>query len=83
VAESKNVSRRDFVSSFPVDPATMRRRYQKIGLRKLPPRWERFDFVRTKETGGDHKLLLNHVRLRKRGNSTHRVNNSYGVAQLP
>ncbi len=50
----------------------MRRRYPKTGLKTPPPHWQRFDSVRTTETGGDHKLLLNHASLTIPGPSTPR-----------
>jgi hypothetical protein len=58
--------------TLPCSPRTMRRRYQKRGLRTPQSPWEHFDSVRTKETGGDCKLLLNHVSLTVPGPWTHR-----------
>lgn len=60
------------LTTFLLKPTTMRRRYQNTGLRTSLPPWERFASVRSKDTGGDYKLLLNHVSLTIPGLCTHR-----------
>lgn len=41
----------------------MRRKRQKMRSREHRPPWQRFDSLRTKDLGGDFRLLLNHVSL--------------------
>jgi len=61
------------LTTFLLNPTTMRHRHPKTGSRTHLPLWHRFDSVRTKETGGDCILVLdNHVSLSIPAPWTHR-----------